>query len=666
MSGRRVIALVAALVATLLAAPAAAAWPPASGVSRAAGVNRYGTAVELSRQLYPSGSPARVYVATGENFPDALAGGAAAGNPASPAPVLLVTRDTIPEVTADELRRLAPGEIIVLGGTAAVSDSVLNDLRGFATAGARRVAGVNRYETAAALASEWAPGTPYAYLAAASTFHDALVASSVAGQVGAPVLLTSADGLPSSTRARLRELRPAEIRVVGPTSQVPDAQLDELRGLATSGSVVRIGDSLDVVDMSVLVADYHYGSAVGAVLATHADFPDALAASALAAARGAPLLFSDTDCLSNLTDEAITRLGVSEVLLAGGTAALDGDVERGQVCTPAPTGGGTSGGDLSGHVLYLAGGTVGNTYSSAGRRVAVEPRGTGEYTVRFEGLGTAGGVAHLTSATTPAGAISSSCSIDSWRQEGADELVDVRCQHAGAPAEGSYALQFTRWAGSSSRGHAYFVPDGTTIESRAPNLYNGTGSGVEARRLNPGQYFVAFPGITARPDGGAVKATAVGDPSIACISGPPPDPPDGYGLAVVHCYSLDTGHFVDTPFTVSFVHQTSIGAAGGHAYGRVDQNPDGSWSVQDPMWHSSSGSAISVARVSAGKFTVTIPGVQSGAPSAQLSWLPTAIGTCGVEPGISSDATALVMTVRCAETSGTPVDFPFYFQVVAP
>lgn len=86
-----------------------------------------------------------VYVATGENFPDAL--GAASAAAVRGGPVLLVQRDAIPQVTRDELTRLAPDTIVVAGGTAVVSVAVFDQLKAYAPS-VVRAAGLNRYSTA--------------------------------------------------------------------------------------------------------------------------------------------------------------------------------------------------------------------------------------------------------------------------------------------------------------------------------------------------------------------------------------------------------------------------------------------------------------------------------------------------------------------------------------
>jgi spore germination protein YaaH len=90
--------------------------------ARIAGADRYATAAAVSAATFKTGAPV-AYVATGSDFPDALAGSVAAARAGGP--ILLVGRDTLPAATATELARLEPGRIVVLGAPAVVSDGVL-------------------------------------------------------------------------------------------------------------------------------------------------------------------------------------------------------------------------------------------------------------------------------------------------------------------------------------------------------------------------------------------------------------------------------------------------------------------------------------------------------------------------------------------------------------
>ena len=98
------------------------------GVSRISGSDRYATSAAVSEAVFDPGVPA-AYVASGLNFPDALGGGAAAGFVG--APVLLVKTNEVPSGIADELMRLEPDQIYVLGGIGSISDIVANSVAPF-------------------------------------------------------------------------------------------------------------------------------------------------------------------------------------------------------------------------------------------------------------------------------------------------------------------------------------------------------------------------------------------------------------------------------------------------------------------------------------------------------------------------------------------------------
>ncbi|HET8867517.1 MAG TPA: cell wall-binding repeat-containing protein, partial [Agrococcus sp.] len=85
-------------------------------VRRYAGTNRYATAAQLSTVF---GAADVAYVASGQNFPDALSGAAAAG--AQDAPMLLARHSCMPDDTSDALLGFMPNEVLVLGGTPTLS-----------------------------------------------------------------------------------------------------------------------------------------------------------------------------------------------------------------------------------------------------------------------------------------------------------------------------------------------------------------------------------------------------------------------------------------------------------------------------------------------------------------------------------------------------------------
>jgi subtilisin family serine protease/putative cell wall-binding protein len=193
------------------------------GVTRIGGADRYATAAAISAATFLPGVR-QVYIATGANYPDALAAGAAAGRVGGP--ILLARAGGLPAETAAELARLRPAEIVVMGGPSVVSDAVLAQLGAFAPS-VRRVAGADRFATAAALsqATAVAGATERVYIATGASFPDGLSAGPVAGLGNAPLLLVKHDSIPPSVVAELRRLNPSTVVIVGGPGVVSDGVL---------------------------------------------------------------------------------------------------------------------------------------------------------------------------------------------------------------------------------------------------------------------------------------------------------------------------------------------------------------------------------------------------------------------------------------------------------
>lgn len=291
-------------------------------VSRVGGVDRYATAVALSRHAFPAPGVPVAFIATGTTFPDALAAGAATQGKG---PVLLVPGDSVPETVLDEVRRLRPQRIYVVGGSAAVSDAVQDKLSAAAGVQVRRLAGIDRYATAAAVSRAiFGVGAPIAYVATGANFPDALAASAAGAQLGGPVLLTSTTGLPTVTRTELVRVAPRRTVVVGGTGVVSGTIFGQVT--STARSTVRIGGA-DRYETAMLIArdlgapgSYHR---VG--LATAVTFPDALAAAPAVAAAGGSLLLVG-GALSPALAEELVRSDPDEVLVAGLAGAVPDNV----------------------------------------------------------------------------------------------------------------------------------------------------------------------------------------------------------------------------------------------------------------------------------------------------------------------------------------------------
>lgn len=219
-------------------------------VTRITGVDRYSTVAAISASYFSPDEVPVAYVARGDLFVDALAGGPAAVT--HNGPILLTDKDLLPTATAVELQRLNPREIVILGGSAAVSAAVESELGQLAAGGVTRLAGSNRYDTAVK-ASETLPSGPNAvFLATALNYPDALAAVPLTGTD--PLLLVTQQMVPGDTANRIAALtgKPCKPRVLVSTfttSYTPGQDRNtNIQGIAdaTDGAVVSAGETFSL------------------------------------------------------------------------------------------------------------------------------------------------------------------------------------------------------------------------------------------------------------------------------------------------------------------------------------------------------------------------------------------------------------------------------------
>ncbi len=286
---------------------------------RVAGADRYGTSAAISAGSFAPGVPV-AYVATGLNYPDALAGGPAAG--IAGGPVLLTDPGSLPQVTRNELARLRPGRIVVLGGTGAVSARVAQQLAAYGPV--ERIQGADRYATAVAVSrASFAPGVQAAFVATGASFPDALAAGPAAVVKRGPVLLTRPGELPAATREELVRLAPRTIYLLGGTTAVGEGVRQAI-AQATGRPVVRLAGA-DRFATAVAISREFFARPPAAYLATGSNFPDALSAVPAAGRIGAPLLLVQRDRLPPTVASELVRLQPPRCYLSGGTAVI-GDV----------------------------------------------------------------------------------------------------------------------------------------------------------------------------------------------------------------------------------------------------------------------------------------------------------------------------------------------------
>ena len=252
-----------------------------AALRRLSGATRYDT---MERIVGAGGwrSGGTVIVASGGNYPDALAASGLAG--VLDAPIVLTDGNTLSVQASARLTSLAPSRIIVAGGRAAVSDGVVAALRGICP-DVERVAGETRVDTSLDLYRKGSGWGSTAILATSGNFADALSVSSYAYAAKAPVFLVDpGTGLTRAQKAALGTF--GQVLVVGGENAVPSRHVAGLPGVTRLSGATRY-------ETSERIAEWTTGHGLGmdgVVYATGANFPDALAAGPLAGRAGAVTL----------------------------------------------------------------------------------------------------------------------------------------------------------------------------------------------------------------------------------------------------------------------------------------------------------------------------------------------------------------------------------------
>lgn len=298
-------------------------------VGRVAGPDRVETAIEVARRATAGRGAETVVLARADDYADALAGGPLAAR--FDAPILLSGGDRLDARVVALVTELAPRTAYLLGGETALTPRVAQELREAGVAEVVRIAGDDRFATAAAIAdrvvsqAERERGSPTAYLVEGVNadpqrgWPDALAA---AAQGGRPVLLTGRDSLPEATRRALGIF--VAVTIVGGEAAVsPEVQREVADEVIEVHRIAGATRYETFRRLSGAAGDRPW-------LVTGRDWPDALTAGAGAHLDGGSLVLVDGTTAP--TGEDLHTLAgafadLDRLLLIGGPAALSPALE---------------------------------------------------------------------------------------------------------------------------------------------------------------------------------------------------------------------------------------------------------------------------------------------------------------------------------------------------
>lgn len=213
--------------------------PVTTTVTRIAGPDRYGTSAAVAAEIIQDSTP-QVFLATGEDFPDALVLSALAAR--ENAPLVLARHDSVPTSTQTFLESATYDDLYAAGGTGVLSDAVVDEAAAYGGATATRYQGPDRYETAAVVLAQF-PAEGRVMVATGETFPDALTSVPVAGRTGAGIALSRTDAVPASAMAQIERLTLGFsyplVSVIGGEAALSEDVFNQLLGLFGPAAAAR-------------------------------------------------------------------------------------------------------------------------------------------------------------------------------------------------------------------------------------------------------------------------------------------------------------------------------------------------------------------------------------------------------------------------------------------
>lgn len=187
-----------------------------------------------------------------------------------------------------------------------------------------RLAGANRYATAAQLYHNGSTWGNHVVLASGENFADALAATPLAGLVNAPLLLTPRNGLHAETRAALTTARQRgadELIIAGGLGSVSQQVEDEVRALgfqvSREGGTNRYATATAIARRIHNFLEQEQRNVEAVFVVDGTNFADALATGPVAAQQSGIILLTNGGALPRETAEALNTYAPRPIAVGG-------------------------------------------------------------------------------------------------------------------------------------------------------------------------------------------------------------------------------------------------------------------------------------------------------------------------------------------------------------
>lgn len=196
-------------------------------IIRLGGSDRYHTNSEISKNFNAKkGTP--IILANSQGFADALSVSPVASSKGYP--IFLVSRDKIYNPILNDIKKLSPSEIYVIGGQGSVSDKVVKEVSDLTNAKITRLSGKDRYETSLNIANHFSNQKHNISIASGLGFADALSGSALASLKNEALVLVDNSSIKTQSNF-IKEF--TNLDVFGGTGSITENTVNTLKGDVT-------------------------------------------------------------------------------------------------------------------------------------------------------------------------------------------------------------------------------------------------------------------------------------------------------------------------------------------------------------------------------------------------------------------------------------------------
>lgn len=281
------------------------------------GANRYDTAAKISKKGWNSAST--VVIANGLNEIEGIV-----ANPLAAvynAPVLLTDKNKVSSHTINELKRLKPSNIIIIGGKNSIGESAEKSIKNaVSSVSIKRIDGSNIEELSANIAKEIdsKANVSKIYVAGENGAADALSVVSKAAEEKSPIIVTSKNSVNSSVKNWIKSNSISSAYFLGKTAVISDNVIKEIDSVV-SGNVSgnRIGGSnRNQTNARVIKALYPSETYNPVFVAKNSPLVDAISVGVYAARTKSPIVIAgnaldseQANILKNKKTNSVFRIG---------------------------------------------------------------------------------------------------------------------------------------------------------------------------------------------------------------------------------------------------------------------------------------------------------------------------------------------------------------------